>query len=137
MTDYTLLSATTTSSSRGQVRTVKMFAGACLALSFVFGQTQMDNSTRPAECGSALQPGCSASLSSNTAFLDPDLFSKRFTVASKRNDGSAVRSTFALARLIRPLGIAANTAATAANACDLNQDAIVNVVDVQLGVNMY
>jgi hypothetical protein len=50
--------------------------------------------------------------------------------------GRAAESTFVLARLNRGItGFAA--AAAALNACDLNQDATVNVVDVQLGVNMY
>ena len=56
-----------------------------------------------------------------------------------RNNHSRLDGTFALALLNpgRMFGMAASTAAAAQSACDLNQDSAVNVVDVQLGVNMY
>ena len=67
------------------------------------------------------------------------LFIVAFASGQELNKGGrAAEGTFVLARLNRGFtGFAASTAAAALNACDLNQDATVNVVDVQLGVNMY
>jgi len=56
-----------------------------------------------------------------------------------RNDQSRRDGTFSLALLNpgRMFRMAASSAAAAQSACDLNQDSTVNIVDVQLGVNMY